>query len=578
MSITPMSNTHSLQSALRQSRSLIIAALVFAMALNVLYLAPSLYMLQVYDRVLATGGITTLIFLSAILIFALAVLTWLDAHRARLMMRVSIRLDRLLAPRLLDLASQRPPADTDRTNLMREFDTLRQAIAGPAATALMDAPWAPIFILVCALIHPLIGVAVLVGGLILVGVAYLTDRNQRQDLQALSGLTPRVYAAQEADAAAGATARVLGMGEALIARSLDRRRVMDTYQTSVGLRASSYGAVTKFLRLGLQSGVLGLGAWLAIQQQISPGAMIAASILSSRALAPLEQIVNGWRQIGQALISYRRINAALETSPAPAPRTLLPKPVGRLQVEDVSVVLPGAPTPALSSISFDVAPGEIVALLGPSGAGKSTLAAAAVGALSPSHGKVRLDGASLTDWDPAQLGAHVGYLPQEVHLLAGTIAENIRRFTTQTPENVASLDEATIAAAKLVGVHDMILRFPQAYETVLGLGGAGLSMGQAQRVALARAFFGDPNLIVLDEPNAHLDAEGEGALNRALEKARARGASVIIVAHRAGILVHADRVLVLQDGRIRALGPKEHILAATRGSVEGRPAHAELSQ
>jgi ATP-binding cassette subfamily C protein len=555
-------STPSLRDSLHACRDLFATAAIFAMGLNLLYLAPSLYMMQVYDRVLTTGGITTLAFVSIVLAGALAALAWLDAERSRLLTRIGLRLERKLAPALIEAAAQRDTrSDPARINLMREFDTLRQTISGPAATAVMDAPWSPVFILVSAIIHPFLGLAVFAGGLALLLLAYISERNQRRRLSELAAATPMAYAATDAESAAAGTARAIGMRQALISRAVARRTHLNTLQAQSAFTATRFTAITKFLRLGLQSGVLGLGAWLAVERQISPGAMIAVSILASRALSPLEQIVGAWRQIGQSLNSYQRIEAVLANSPNPQQHTKFAAPSGRLRLEDVTVSLPGAATPTLTRVSFEVAPGEILAVVGPSGAGKSTLARAALGIVKPSEGAVRIDGANIADWNPDELGRSVGYVPQEIHLVAGSIAENIRRLTPRTSENAATIDADTISAATLTGAHELILRLPKAYETTLGLGGAGLSAGQAQRIALARAFFREPSLIILDEPNAHLDNEGDIALNSALRAAKDRGAAIIIITHRTGLLAQADRVLVLTEGHVRRLGSREAIIA-----------------
>jgi PrtD family type I secretion system ABC transporter len=547
---------------LQSCRGILSWMLVFGAGVNLLYLAPSLYMMQVYDRVLPSGGLLTLVFLSFALALALGALAFLDAIRSRLAGRMSLRLDRQLAPLLLDLSLRR---DVRRSQALRELDALRGALTGPALNALMDAPWAPIYVIVCFILHPAIGWVTLGGGALLLLLAVVNERALRNSVRRAAELAPRLYGAQEAEAQAAEAVGALGMRGVLVERQLARRAELNGVQTQSLFDAATFGAGTRFLRLALQSSALGVGAWLCIERQISPGALIAASILASRALAPLDQIVGAWRQIGQALQSWRVVREAVASAaPAGVDGLQLPAPKGALRFERVSMRVPDADRLALSDVSFQIAPGEVMGVIGPSGAGKSTLARAAVGAIRPDGGTVRLDGASLADWGQDALGKHVGYLPQDVSLLAGSIAENIRRFA---PRDV-NADAAVVEAARAAGAHDMILRMPHGYETPLGAGGRGLSFGQAQRVALARALYGAPALIVLDEPNAHLDGEGEAALARAVKDAQARGAVVMIVAHRAGALTLADRIMALREGRIEWIEPREEVMRRMTAAAE----------
>ena len=549
-----------LSRALAASRTLMIWALVFSCGANILYLAPSLYMMQVYDRVLLTGGLTTLAFISVVLLLALFTLFFLDAMRTRLMSRMSLRIDRIIAPHLLSaaLAQSAKGGDPRRAQALREFDTLRQSLAGPAAMALLDAPWAPIYIVVCFIIHPWIGVLTLGGGVALVGLAVWNELALRESLKEASALAPKIYAAQEADGASAETIRALGMRRVLISRQMAARSELNDLQTASQFRSTSFTSGTRFLRMALQSAVLGLGGYLAVERQISPGALIAGSILAARALAPLEQIVGAWRQIGQGRNAFKLVNDALLADAPNRDYTALPRPRGELRIERIGARVPNSDRVALNDVSVNISAGEILGVVGPTGAGKSTLARIAAGARAPDVGAVRLDMANFVDWDPEALGAYVGYLPQEIGLLAGTIGENICRFTPRTGGD-HGVDEDIVRAARIAGAHDLILRMPKAYDTVLGLGGSGVSPGQAQRIALARALFRDPALIVLDEPNSALDAEGEAALVEAVRQAKARGAAIMIVAHRAGILNAADKLLVLRDGRVEMVGPRDDV-------------------
>ena len=530
--------------------------LLFSAAVNLLYLAPSIYMMQVYDRVLATGGLATLGFISMVLVAALAVLGLLDAVRSRILTRASLRIDRLLSRTILEASFATGAADVRSGQAMRDFDTVRQTATGPAAVAVLDAPWAPIYVLICFLIHPWIGVLVVFGGALLIGLALINERSQRRTLKESNERSAALFASHEAERQGAEAARALGMRGPLIDRHLTARADMLDVQSSAGFSGAGFSALTKFVRLALQSAALGLGAFLAVQREVSPGAIIAATILVSRAFAPLEQIVGAWRQINQAQASWRSLKTVLANAPDHASRTPLPAPSGQIVLERIAVRAPGADRLLLRDVSARFGPAEIVGVVGPSGAGKSTLARVVAGGLAPFAGTVRIDNASFADWDPEALARYVGYLPQDVQLFSGTIAENIARFR---PDPDAG--EKAVEAARRAGAHDMILRLPEGYDTRLGPHGLGLSFGQAQRIGLARALFGEPVLLVLDEPNAHLDAEGEAALVSALKGARERGATCLVVAHRAGIMSVADTVMVLREGRMEAFGPRDQVFA-----------------
>jgi ATP-binding cassette subfamily C protein len=558
-----------LRDALRDCRGHIGFVILFSAALNLLYLAPSLYMLQVYDRVLTSGGLLTLVFLSAVLLASLATLALLDATRVRLLTTMGKRLDRLVAPHVLRASLEREGRKVARhAQALREFDTLRAAITGPPAIAAMDAPWAPVYILVCFIIHPWLGALALGGGVLLVAIAYLNQTSLHRALHANEQAAGAMYNLHANDSAQGETARALGMQNALVRRQLHAREAMSQAMLSTGRGSATFSASTKFLRLLLQSAALGLGAYLALRQEISAGAIIAASILSSRAFAPLELIVGAWRQFEQGRAAYKVINDVLKTQETARTYTELPAPKARLALENVGVRAPNSDRALLFGASLRVDPGMIVGVIGPSGAGKTTLMRVVSGAITPDTGAVRLDGAKLSDWPPEAIGRHIGYLPQDVGLFSGTIGQNISRFAA---DSNGEIDAAIVAAAKAAGVHDLILTLPQAYNTEIGPNGRGLSAGQAQRIGLARALYNDPALLVLDEPNAHLDKEGEDALIEALKAARVRGASAIVVAHRSNFLNIADALLVIRDGRIESYGPRDQIMARLSGQGGQRP-------
>jgi len=556
-------------------RHLLFAA-IFSALLNFLYLSPTLYMLVVYDKVMPTQGGTTLMFISAALLLALGTLAVLDWMRARILVRISARLERMMAGEILGtvLGDARIP-HLRRMQALRDFDSFRQALAGPVLLALLDAPWAPVFLIGAFMLHPTLGGVTLLAMVVLGGLAYLNERATGPTMSKAAEAATLAYARQDHTSASAETVRALGMVGPLTARHLEERGQMIALQTQASFAAGGFLSLTKFLRLALQSGALGLGAWLAIHNQISGGAVIAASLLMTRALAPVEQIVGGWKGFVQSRDARRRLDQLLSRTEAGArEHTHLPAARGELRFESVSAGAPESGVPVIFDVNLHVPSGDVLAVVGPSGAGKSTLVRMAAGAGLPMRGVVRLDNASLQDWHSDRLAAHIGYLPQDFVLFPGSIKDNISRFARYGGAELRGVDDATVAAAKKVGVHEMILRLPQAYDTVVGFNGAGLSAGQRQRVALARAFYGEPSLIVLDEPNAHLDAEGEQALSVAIEQAARRGVSVIMAVHHGLALRAASRVLILREGRVQAIGPREEMVRVAPGAAARPPAPA----
>jgi ATP-binding cassette subfamily C protein len=555
----PRARPPGLSGALAKCRRHVAFVVLFSGLLNVLLLAPSLYMLQVYDRVLVTSGVTTLVFLSGVLIAALLTLAVLDAARARLLAAASRRIDRLIAPLILSAQLAREGrAAAGASQPLREFDVLRGTLTGPPAIAVIDAPWSPLFIAVCFLIHPWIGWLTVGGGACILLGALFNDIALRRSLEGQQDRSARMYALLGADMANADTAGALGMKGALVRRQQAARTDVSKAQGRAAIAAADHTAFIRFLRLAFQSAVLGLGAYLAIRQQISAGGIIAGSILAARAFAPLEQLVAAGRQFSMARQAFKVVLDVLRSQDDGRTITALPAPTGVLAVENVSVRARSGAF-MLRDVSLELAPGEILGVVGPSGAGKTTLLRTIVGALPPERGEVRLDGAKLSDWNGDRLGALVGYMPQEVGLFPGTVADNVSRFS-RSEDSPGGSDAAIVAAAKAAGVHDLVLRLPEGYDTNLGANGAGLSAGQAQRIGLARALFGDPVLLALDEPNAHIDAEGEAALIAALQAARARGAAIVVVAHRAGFMRVADKLLVLKDGAVQAWGPRDQVM------------------
>jgi ATP-binding cassette subfamily C protein len=578
-----------IRGALRACRPHFLYAAVFSGFVNLLYLAPSIYMLQVYDRVVATRGAATLLALTLVLAFALLCSAVLDAVRMRLLQRASIRLERIAAHQVLDRVLGRKGQGTaSRSQAMRDFDMLRQTLTGPAVIALFDAPWAPIYILVCFLLHPLIGVLALVSALLLIGIAWRSERATAEPVRQASENASKAYFAQDFSIRAAEVVRALGMRRAVVERHMGQRFGSVALQGEAARVSGTYLATTKFLRMFIQSLALGAGALLAIEGKISAGAIFAASLLISRALQPIEQILTALRNTLTARSAYLNLAALCdEEHPAP-PRTVLPAPKGMLSAEKLSVLDPSRGVPILLDISFTAQPGELIALVGPSGAGKSTLLRALSGGLTPDAGSIRLDGASYADWEPDRLARHIGYAPQEPTLFPGSVHNNIARFQNHVGRGGEELDEAVVRAAQAAGAHEMILRLPEGYDTVLGPGGAGLSAGQMQRLAIARALFDNPVIMLLDEPNAHLDGDADALLIRTLMALKAQGATLIVSAHRTGILQVADKILVVQEGRIQAFGTKDEVLRPREAQVvsvgatdrsgedEGaRPAHSQ---
>ncbi|HYD27851.1 type I secretion system permease/ATPase [Brevundimonas sp.] len=566
--------TEPLAEALKACRTHFLWAAVFSALVNLLYLTPTLYMMQVYDRVVPTGGLTTLVLITVVAVFALGALAGLDWLRGRLMLRAGLRLDRMLSgkvlARVMDLQAKSP-----NTQALREFDNVRGAIGGQGMLALFDAPWTPIYLACCFLLHPAIGVLTLVGGLILFSLAWLNERDTRPRLSKAIQSQNSAYAAQEAVAGQSEVVRALGMRQSSIARQIEQRRAATAAQADAQLTGGKYSGAIKFLRLVMQSAALGLAALLAVKGDISPGAIIASSVLLSRAVAPIELLVGVWPTLVQAGASWKTLTDLFaSTAAVERERTTLPDPRGKLQVEGVSVKFPDTENPQLRAVSLTLQPGQTLGIIGASGSGKTTLARVIAGALKPQAGTVRLDGAEYEAREGDELARWIGYLPQVPSLFAGSIKDNISRFATSAGLDQETADRGAVRAAMAAGAHELILRLPNGYDTQLGPFGQGLSAGQAQRVALARALYGDPVLLVLDEPNSNLDQEGEAALMQAILGAAARGASVVIIAHRAGVLARVDRLLMMREGVVQMEGPREEVLERMRAAAPKGAAQA----
>ena len=536
-------------------RRYFLTALIFSLGINLLYLAGPLYMLQLYDRVISSASHVTLVMLTIVLLFAFVALAGLDFVRARVLTRASVRLDREMAGRVLaatveSSAKGAPP--TSQT--LRDFDTFRQFVTGPGIHAIFDLPWAPIYIFVIFLLHPLLGAFALASAITLVVLAVFGQWRVQRPMAELSASASRNYAFTDMSLRNAEVVRAMGMMPGLLQRwNSDRSRVIER-QVVASNRAATNASIVRFLRLSMQSLMLGLGAYLVIDRLVTVGVMFAASILLGRALQPVEQIVGAWRNMISARGAFLRIKALLASNPVLDPALALPRPAGRLSVEGLIYTLPRSPSQILRGISFRLEAGEVLGVIGPSGAGKSTLARQIVGVLAPSFGAVRLDGADVSTWPRESFGRYLGYLPQDIELFADTVAANIGRFRIEDDDN------DVIEAAKLAGVHETILRLPKGYETNVGDGGAVLSGGIRQRIGLARAVYGDPSLVVLDEPSSNLDSDGDVALLACITDLKRRGATVVIISHRTNTLGVADKLLVLKEGKAEIFGPRNEVI------------------
>jgi PrtD family type I secretion system ABC transporter len=560
-----------IRAAFRKCRPYFSGAAMFSALVNILYLAPTLYMMQVYDRVVPTSGVLTLFWLTVIILLAVGTLSMLDNIRNRLMMRAALRLDFELSGPILDRLMARQAKGDDKASTaqaMRDFDSFRQTLTSQPVMAAFDAPWTPIYLIAAFIIHPALGFLILGGGAILIVLALLNERAGRERSKRGHQAAAAGHAAQEAVASKAELVRALGMRQAMVKRQQLARTEGVAATVGSQLATTRYGALIKFVRMFLQSLSLGAGAWLAIKGQISIGTIIAASVLLSRALQPIEQLVGAWPQISNARNAYGTIKALFEETEAYEKKPLLlPDPKGQIQLTNITLRNPEQTAFILRGISFDVAPGEIVGLVGHTGAGKSTLARIMAGAIMPDAGEVRIDGATYADWDREYLARHIGYLPQDSALLPGTIAENISRFAASVGEQAEEIGGRVVVAAQMAGIHDLILRLPDGYNTHVGGAGFALSGGQTQRVALARALYGDPVMLILDEPSSALDAEGEQALIRAIEAAKLRGAAILMIAHRSFILNNADRLVVLANGGVEHAGPRQEVLENLRDAA-----------
>jgi ATP-binding cassette subfamily C protein len=567
-------STHARPTLFKACRGAVLGVALLSGLINVLYLSGSIFMMEVYDRVLPSRSLPTLVGLSLIIVVLYLFQGLFDALRGRILARVGAALDEDLSQAVFQsqLAAPlkgRPEGDGQQP--LRDLDQIRAFLAGGGPAALFDLPWMPLYLAICFAFHPLIGLVALAGGTVLVGLTLLTELLTRTSAQAAVGAAVQRNGIAEGARRNAEVVQALGMAGRLGAAWGAANAAYLAHQQRTADVAGGFGAMSKVLRMLLQSAVLAVGAYLVIEGEATGGIMIAASILTSRALAPVELAIANWKGFVTARQGWRRLQEQLaRTAPAPTPLAL-PAPQARLAVEAAGTGAPGSQRFAVQDVSFQLKAGAGLGIIGPSASGKSSLARMLVGVWPTWRGKVRLDAAALEQWPAEARGRHIGYLPQDVELFAGTVAQNIARF------EAAPDPEAVIAAAKAANVHEMILHLPDGYETQVGEAGAALSGGQRQRLGLARALYGRPFLVVLDEPNSNLDSEGEQALGAAILGVRARGGIVIVIAHRPSALAGVDQVLVMAEGRVQSFGPKDEVLSKVLRPADGRlPAAAQL--
>jgi PrtD family type I secretion system ABC transporter len=562
-------------SILAGSRGAFAAAGLFSLFSNILMLVIPLFSLQIYDRVLASRSGETLAMLTVIAALALVVQALLEGVRSRLMVHIGLWLERRWAPELLERAIIRGPANGPGINLIRDITTVRGFVGGPGIFHLFDSPWVPVYAFAMFMLNPALGWLTLGGGLLLFIITLTSELATRGALQEANRTFNNQLIRAYDFIRRGEVIQALGMLPGVMNLWCADQRAAEQALGHGWHRSALLSAMARFGRLAVQIAVMAVGAWLAVDDKLTPGGVVAGSILLARALAPVESLVGSWKGFIEARTAASRLTEEL-TTPLPARTTTrLPKPSGRLTLESVSFEIDGLERPVLSGVDFELPAGEALGIIGPSAAGKSSLARIILGIQTPTLGRARLDGADVATWNREDLGRHIGYLPQDIELFPGTIKQNIARMGEAD-------DDAVVAAAQLAGVHEMILRLPLGYDTEIAEVYRNLSGGQRQRVAIARAFYGDPRLIILDEPNSNLDSEGENALIRALLRARERRATTIVIAHRARVLMTVDRLLVLRDGRIDMLGPRDEVMArvlpAPNPPPQGQAQHPHLQQ
>ena len=560
-----------LAKGLAASKSAMISIALFSFFVNLSILAVPFYMLQVYDRVLSSRSEPTLIALTFIVLFILLMFTILDVTRSWVMLRMSNKMDKYLNPRVFKATFERSVLlpGGGHAQALRDMDQIRNFISGHGLFAFFDAPWVPVFLTILFLFHPVVGMLAIFGGCLLFGLAVINEILSRKAYKEISAGNVDTTNFAESSLRNSEAIKAMGMLHSIRHRWHVKHSQLLAAQTKSSETSAIIVAIAKYLRVTLQLSVMGTAAYYVIDQTMTPGAMIGASVLMGRALSPIEQAVSQWRGLGQARSAYGRLKELLEVASGEDLESMeLPAPKGKVSIKQLFAAPPERNDPVLKGINADLEPGESLGIFGPSGAGKSTLARILVGVWQPRSGNVRLDEADVYSWNSEQMGKYIGYLPQDVELFDGTVAQNIARFTNASNDSI-------IAAANLAGAHEMIMRLPESYDTRIGEGGGGLSGGQRQRIGLARALFGNPVLVVLDEPNSNLDHEGEQALLNTIQGLKKMKTTLVIIAHRPNILGSVDKIMFLRGGVMEAFGPRQEILQKLLGPAMAAKRKAE---
>jgi len=550
-------NKSDLEKALNLCKGAFIWAAIFSMVINILQLVPTIYMLQLYDRVVPTGNHSTLLMLTLIMLLLFLTMGALEWVRSQILVRVSSRLETLLNERLFNVSyklSLYSGGQRASSQALDDLTALRQFMTGNGLFAFFDVPWIPFYIAVMFIFHPSFGWVAVATAIILIIIAIIQEKSTAKMIGEANALANEGRGLVNKNLRNAEVIESMGMLQNIQKRWVEGTRQVLVLQATASSRAGLISGLSKVIRMSTQSLVLALGAYLVIENEITGGLMIAGSILLGRALAPIDMMIGTWKGFIGARDQYHRLNEMLLQIPAEAAKMTLPVPEGLFQLEAAVVVPPGAKAAVLKGITMTIGKGDIVGVIGPSGAGKSTFARALLGIWPTANGTIRLDGAEIFGWNRQELGPYIGYLPQDIELFEGTISENIARFGEVDPNQV-------VTAAKMADVHDLILRLPQGYDTHIGASGGNLSGGQRQRIGLARALYGDPVIVVLDEPNSNLDEQGELALGNTLKRLKQKKATVIVITHRNNVLAHVDKLLVLNDGLLTVYGPKDQVLA-----------------
>ncbi len=568
-----MSNSETyndLESALRASKRGFVAAGFFSLFINLLMLTAPLYMLQVYDRVVTSRSLETLLFLTLIMLFMFGIMGTMEWVRSRILVRVSNQMDRFLSQRvysaMFELGVRSPSQRSSQP--LTDFTSLRQFMTGNGLFAFFDVPWMPIYVGLMFVFHPAFGWFTVGAAVILFVIAIINEKTTKKVLAEANGENVKAHNLAASNLRNTEVLHALGMLPNIMGRWYQQHQNFLLKQTQASDVAGTFTSISKILRMVFQSLILGLGAYFVVKNEMTPGMMIAGSILIGRALAPVDLLIGSWAGFNNARAAYGRLNEILTQIPADERNMPLPPPQGQMSIENLYVTPPSAKTPALRGLNFEVNKGEQIGIVGPSAAGKSTLARALLGIWPSTTGAVRVDGAEIQHYNADQIGPHIGYLPQDIELFNGTVSENIARFGEIDPEQV-------VIAAKKAGVHDLILRLPSAYDTPIGAETGALSGGQRQRIGLARALYNTPQIIVLDEPNSNLDEQGEHALAQTLQTLKTEGATVFIISHRTSILRYIDKLLVLNDGQIQFFGPRDEVM---KQLANQKAEQAQLSQ